>query len=57
MISHHEKNNIRINGVCPGKDFKPISRSRGMTVDMRYERKNLSSLKHEWTPWEFAHGQ
>lgn len=57
MAGHHGKDNIRVNCVCPGMAYTPMARSRGMTEDMRHERKNLSYLKYEGTAWDIGHGQ
>lgn len=57
MAGHHGKDNIRVNCVCPGMAYTPMARSRGMTEDMRHERRNLSYLKYEGTAWDIGHGQ
>lgn len=57
MAGHHGKDNIRVSCVCPGMAYTPMARSRGMTEDMRHERRNLSYLKYEGTAWDIGHGQ
>lgn len=49
MADHHDQDNIRVNSVCPGMAYTSIARSRGMTEDIRHERRNLSYLNHEGT--------
>lgn len=56
MAGHHGPDNIRVNCVCPGMAYTPMARSRGMTEDMRHERKNLSFLKYEGTAWDIGNG-
>ncbi|KAI1846239.1 hypothetical protein JX265_010616 [Neoarthrinium moseri] len=54
MAGHHGPENIRVNCVCPGMAYTPMARSRGMTEDMRMERKNLAFLKYEGTAWDIG---
>ncbi len=57
MAGQHGPENIRVNCVCPGMAYTPMARSRGMTEDMRMERKSLGFLKYEGTAWDIGHGQ
>ena len=55
MAGHHGPSGIRVNCVCPGMAYTPMARSRGMTEEMRHERKNLAFLKYEGTAWDIGH--
>ncbi|RYO83145.1 hypothetical protein DL766_004659 [Monosporascus sp. MC13-8B] len=55
MAGHHGPDNIRVNCVCPGMAYTPMARSRGMTEEMRMERKSLGFLKYEGTSWDIGH--
>lgn len=54
MAGHHGPDNIRVNCVCPGMAYTPMARSRGMTHDMRTERRNLAFLRYEGTAWDIG---
>lgn len=55
MAGNHGPENIRVNCVCPGMAYTPMARSRGMTEDMRRERKSLAFLKYEGTALDIAY--
>lgn len=49
MAAQHGQENIRINCVCPGMVYTPMTRRRGMTVEMRQARINQNLMKKEGT--------
>ncbi len=57
MAGHHGPENIRVNCVCPGMAYTPMARSRGISEEMRHERKSLGFLKYEGTALDIAYGQ
>lgn len=52
MASHHAKEGIRVNCVCPGMVYTPMMYGPGMTEDAREARKNRSLLKVEGNGWD-----
>lgn len=57
MAAHHGRENIRVNCVAPGMVFTPMTRSRGMTDEMRQARINQNLLKQEGTGWDVGYGE
>ncbi|KAK3989310.1 hypothetical protein QBC44DRAFT_241708 [Cladorrhinum sp. PSN332] len=55
MAGHHGPENIRVNCVCPGMAYTPMARSRGISEEMRHERKSLGFLKYEGTALDIAY--
>ncbi|KAL7904082.1 hypothetical protein GGI35DRAFT_472642 [Trichoderma velutinum] len=55
MAAHHGRENIRVNCVAPGMVFTPMTRSRGMTEEMRQARINQNLLKQEGTGWDVGY--
>lgn len=56
MAGNHGRDGIRINCVCPGMAYTPMARSRGISEDMREERKSLGFLKYEGTAHDIGYG-
>jgi len=56
MAGHHGAENIRVNCVCPGLAYTPMARSKGISEEMRHERKGFSFLKYEGTALDIAYG-
>jgi NAD(P)-dependent dehydrogenase (short-subunit alcohol dehydrogenase family) len=56
MAGQHGPDAIRVNCVCPGMAYTPMARSRGITEEMRHERKSLGFLKHEGTALDIGYG-
>ncbi|KAL7895426.1 hypothetical protein HDV63DRAFT_396119 [Trichoderma sp. SZMC 28014] len=55
MAAHHGRENIRVNCVAPGMVFTPMTRSRGMTDEVRQARINQNLLKQEGTGWDVGY--
>ncbi|KAH8901516.1 NAD(P)-binding protein [Thozetella sp. PMI_491] len=55
MAAHHGQENIRVNCVCPGMVFTPMTRGRGMTDEMRQARINQNLMKIEGTGWDVGY--
>uniref|UniRef100_A0A8H7N3M0 SDR family oxidoreductase n=1 Tax=Bionectria ochroleuca TaxID=29856 RepID=A0A8H7N3M0_BIOOC len=55
MAAHHGRENIRINCVAPGMVFTPMTRSRGMTEEIRQARIEQNLLKQEGTGWDVGY--
>jgi NAD(P)-dependent dehydrogenase (short-subunit alcohol dehydrogenase family) len=56
MAAQHGQENIRVNCVCPGMVYTPMTRGRGMTDEMRQARINQNLMKKEGTGWDVGHG-
>lgn len=56
MAGHHGRDAIRVNCVCPGMAYTPMARSRGISEEMREERKSLGFLKYEGTAMDIGYG-
>jgi hypothetical protein len=56
MAGHHGAENIRVNCVCPGLAYTPMARNKGISEEMRHERKTFSFLKYEGTALDIAYG-
>lgn len=57
MAAHHGQENIRVNCVCPGMVYTPMTRGRGMTDEMRQARINQNLMKAEGTGWDVGYGE
>lgn len=57
MAGQHGPDAIRVNCVCPGMAYTPMARSRGITEEMRHERKSLGFLKYEGTAMDIGYGE
>jgi NAD(P)-dependent dehydrogenase (short-subunit alcohol dehydrogenase family) len=57
MAAHHGKENIRVNCVCPGMVYTPMTMGRGMTPEMREARVNQNLMKKEGTGWDVGNGK
>lgn len=57
MAAQHGKENIRVNCVCPGMVYTPMTRGRGMTDEMRQARINQNLMKKEGTGWDVGYGK
>ncbi|PKS12494.1 hypothetical protein jhhlp_000701 [Lomentospora prolificans] len=55
MAAHHGQENIRVNCVCPGMVYTPMTRGRGMTDEMRQARINQNLMKKEGTGWDVGY--
>ncbi|KAL5382426.1 hypothetical protein DPSP01_006526 [Paraphaeosphaeria sporulosa] len=55
MAAQHGQENIRVNCVCPGMVYTPMTRGRGMTDEMRQARINQNLMKKEGTGWDVGH--
>ncbi|KAK8011880.1 hypothetical protein PG989_000140 [Apiospora arundinis] len=55
MAAQHGQENIRVNCVCPGMVFTPMTRGRGMTDEMRQARINQNLMKKEGTGWDVGY--
>lgn len=56
MAAQHGQENIRVNCVCPGMVYTPMTRGRGMTDEMRQARINQNLMKKEGTGWDVGYG-
>ena len=52
MAAHHGPDGIRVNAIAPGMVYTPMVYSRGMTPEMREERRRRSLLQTEGTGWD-----
>ncbi|KAF2673751.1 2-(S)-hydroxypropyl-CoM dehydrogenase [Microthyrium microscopicum] len=52
MANHHAPDGIRVNCVCPGMLYTPMTYGFGMTEEMRKTRREQSLLKTEGTGWD-----
>jgi NAD(P)-dependent dehydrogenase (short-subunit alcohol dehydrogenase family) len=57
MAAQHGMENIRVNCVCPGMVYTPMTRGRGMTDEMRQARINQNLMKKEGTGWDVGYGE
>ncbi|KAL5406770.1 hypothetical protein PMIN03_007568 [Paraphaeosphaeria minitans] len=55
MAAQHGQENIRVNCVCPGMVYTPMTRGRGMTDEMRQARINQNLMRKEGTGWDVGH--
>ncbi|EMD59044.1 hypothetical protein COCSADRAFT_348498 [Bipolaris sorokiniana ND90Pr] len=55
MAAQHGRENIRVNCVCPGMVYTPMTRGRGMTDEMREARINQNLMKKEGTGWDVGY--
>ncbi|KAG7291113.1 hypothetical protein NEMBOFW57_001123 [Staphylotrichum longicolle] len=55
MAGHHGVDAIRVNCVCPGLAYTPMARSKGISEEMRHERKGYGFLKYEGTALDIAY--
>ncbi|AEO67843.1 uncharacterized protein THITE_53694 [Thermothielavioides terrestris NRRL 8126] len=55
MAAQHGRENIRVNCVCPGMVYTPMTRGRGMTPEMRQARINQNLMKLEGTGWDVGY--
>jgi NAD(P)-dependent dehydrogenase (short-subunit alcohol dehydrogenase family) len=56
MASHHGKDNIRVNCICPGMVYTPMVYAGGMSDDMREMRRKRSVLQTEGSGWDVGGG-
>ncbi|KAH7143531.1 hypothetical protein EDB81DRAFT_842789 [Dactylonectria macrodidyma] len=54
MVTHHAKDSIRVNCVCPGMLYTPMMYAGGMTEQAREARKARSLLGTGGTGWDCA---
>jgi len=52
MASHHAKDGIRVNCVCPGMLYTPMMYGAGMSERRRRARRERSLLKTEGNGWD-----
>jgi Enoyl-(Acyl carrier protein) reductase len=52
MASHHAKDGIRVNCVCPGMLYTPMMYGGGMSEKRRRARRERSLLKTEGNGWD-----
>ncbi len=52
MATHHAKDRIRVNCVCPGMVYTPMVQANGMTAEMREARRKRSLLQLEGSGWD-----
>jgi NAD(P)-dependent dehydrogenase (short-subunit alcohol dehydrogenase family) len=52
MAAQHGEAGVRVNCVAPGMIYSPMVVVRGMTEEMREQRRQRSILKTEGTPWD-----
>ena len=56
MAAHHGTEGIRVNCICPGMVYTPMVYTRGMTPEMREQRRLRSLLQTEGTGWDIGYG-
>ncbi|KAG9254819.1 putative short-chain type dehydrogenase [Emericellopsis atlantica] len=54
MASHHGKDGIRVNTVCPGMIYTPMVSDGGMSEETRQRRRERSLLQTEGSAWDAA---
>ena len=52
MATHHGRDGVRVNCICPGMVYTPMVYTRGMSDELRESRKNRSLLQVEGTGWD-----
>jgi NAD(P)-dependent dehydrogenase (short-subunit alcohol dehydrogenase family) len=52
MAAHHGLDGIRVNAVAPGMVYTPMVYARGMSAEMREERRRRSLLQTEGSGWD-----
>ncbi|OWU84110.1 oxidoreductase [Oceanicola sp. 22II-s10i] len=52
MATHHGRDGVRVNCICPGMVYTPMVYTRGMDDKLRESRKNRSLLQVEGTGWD-----
>jgi len=52
MAAQHGEAGVRVNCVAPGMIYSPMVVVRGMSEEMREQRRQRSILKTEGTPWD-----
>jgi NAD(P)-dependent dehydrogenase (short-subunit alcohol dehydrogenase family) len=55
MAAHHGEQGIRVNCVAPGLVHTPFVTVRGMTDELREQRRNRSLLKTEGNGWDIGY--
>ncbi|WP_407495457.1 SDR family NAD(P)-dependent oxidoreductase [Pseudooceanicola sp. MF1-13] len=55
MATHHGRDGVRVNAICPGMVYTPMVYARGMGDDLRESRKNRSLLQVEGSGWDVGH--
>lgn len=55
MATHHGRDGVRVNCICPGMVYTPMVSSRGMSDDLRDSRRARSLLQVEGTGWDVGH--
>jgi NAD(P)-dependent dehydrogenase (short-subunit alcohol dehydrogenase family) len=56
MASHHGAEGIRVNCIAPGMVYTPMVYSRGMSEELRDQRRRRSLLQVEGTGWDVGNG-
>jgi NAD(P)-dependent dehydrogenase (short-subunit alcohol dehydrogenase family) len=56
MASHHGAEGIRVNCIAPGLVYTPMVYSRGMSEELRDQRRRRSLLQVEGTGWDVGNG-
>jgi len=54
MAAHHGTQGIRVNAVAPGLVYTPMVATRGMTSEMREDRRRRGLLETEGTGWDIG---
>jgi len=52
MATHHGRDGVRVNCICPGMVYTPMVYTRGMDDKVRQSRKNRSLLQIEGEGWD-----
>ncbi|WP_375691463.1 SDR family NAD(P)-dependent oxidoreductase [Pseudooceanicola sp. LIPI14-2-Ac024] len=52
MATHHGRDGVRVNCICPGMVYTPMVYTRGMDDKLRESRKNRSLLQVEGEGWD-----
>ncbi|MDF1857300.1 SDR family oxidoreductase [Pseudooceanicola sp.] len=55
MATHHGRDGVRVNCICPGMVYTPMVYTRGMDDNLRESRKNRSLLQVEGSGWDVGH--
>jgi NAD(P)-dependent dehydrogenase (short-subunit alcohol dehydrogenase family) len=56
MAAQHGSEGIRVNCIAPGMVYTPMVYSRGMSPELRDQRRRRSLLKTEGTGWDVGNG-